>query len=121
MRDYVFQEMLNRRANVTRPQVAVDGERLNREPEYQLETAAVPVRLRLTRATLDSGLLGAFPGAEAVGYAHPGAARAHDRLGVLTGRDSLQAEAESGSNTITVARAEELAPGQRLHLRDVGM
>lgn len=120
MRDYVFEEMLNRRANVTRSRVAVDGEGLNREPEYRLEAAAVPLRLRLTRATLDSGLLGAFPGAEAVGYTLPDVARATDRLGVIVGREALQEEAPAGSSAISVAHPETLRAGERLHLRDVG-
>src|ERR1039457_2736806 len=101
--------MPHRRANVTRPSVAVDADRLAREPEYQLVQAAAPLRLRAARAALDSGLLGAYPRAEAVGYLLPGGAQALDRLGVTQRLTTLQEAAHAQATAVVVADAEGLA------------
>jgi len=118
MRDYLFEEILDRRANVTRPSVRVDQELLAHEPEYALIEAAVPLRLRPLRATLDATLLGAFPRAGAVAYAASGDLRAQDRIGVIQGLTTLRADAGEDSRELEVANPESLAPGQRLHLRE---
>jgi hypothetical protein len=118
MRDYLFEEMLNRRANVTHPVVTVGADLLAAEPVYELAQAAVPLRLRPVRAALDSGLLGAFPQAEAVAYTLLGAAQAADHLGVLRGLTTLVQAAQVGDTAVTVADSQGLAPGDRLQLRD---
>jgi hypothetical protein len=118
MRDYVFEEILDRRANLMRPTVRLDAERMPHEPEYALVQAALPLRLRPARAALDATLLGAFPKAEAVGYALPGKVQTHDRLGVVQGITVLRDDAEEATSTLSVANPYGIAAGQRLHLRE---
>ncbi len=120
MTDYLFDEMLNRRANVTRPTVAVDGEGLAREPEYALAQAFVPLRLRPVRTMLDYGLLGKWPQATAVAYLRPGVAQALDRLGVIVGSTELAQPAASHATEMVVESAAGIAPGATLHLREAG-
>jgi hypothetical protein len=118
MGDYLFDEVLNRRGNVTRPVVEVGGEGLAREARYELAKAAVPLRVRPARATLDYGLLGKWPQATAVAYLRPGQAQALDRIGVVTGATALAESAEEGATEITVESAMGIGAGARLHLRE---
>ena len=118
MSDYLFGEVLNRRANLTRPQVAVDGQRLAREADYELVRAAAPVRVRPARVGVDAGLLGQFPQATAVGYAQGLDVRPGDRLGVVRGTTLLTTAAQLGATQIEVEQATSIEPGRRLHLRD---
>lgn len=120
MTDYLFEEILNRRGNVTRPTVAVDSEGLAREPEYALARAFVPLRLRPTRTMLDYGLLGKWPQATAVAYLRPGVVQALDRLGVIVGSTALAQPAALGATEIAVESAAGIAPGVTLHLREAG-
>ena len=118
MRDYVFEEILDRRANLTRPTVRLEAARMPLEPEYALVKAAMPLRLRPARAALDATLLGAWPQAEAVGYALPGDVQTHDRLGLVQGITVLRADAVEATSQLSVANPYGIAAGQRLHLRD---
>jgi len=120
MNDYLFDEILNRRANLTRPLVAVDGQSLAREARYELIQALAPLRLRPVRVSLDAGLLGKYPQATAVAYLRPGSARALDRLGVVCAQTSLVEDAVPGALTLTLAATEGIEEGSVLHLREAG-
>lgn len=118
MTDYLFEEILNKQANLTRPQVAVDTQHLPREPQYYLLQAALAVRLRPVRAGLDDSLLGRFPQATAVGYALPGDLRSHDQLGVVLASTVLSEAASAEAQTLSLESATAVEAGSRLHLRD---
>lgn len=117
MSDYLFDELLNRRGNVTRPVVEVGGERLAREPRYAAVGLAVPLRVRPARTGLDQGLLGRWPQAAVVLYLRPGLVRALDRVGVVRAATELAEAAEEGARAIVVASTEGLESGARLHVR----
>ncbi len=118
MSDYLFDEVLNRRGNVTRPVVEVGGDGLAREARYEVAAVAVALRVRPVRATVDYGLLGRWPQATAVLYMWPGQTRALDRVGVVLSATELAAEAEEGATEIAVVTAAGMEAGARLHLRE---
>jgi len=118
MSDYLFYEILNRRGNLTRPTVAVDGQALPREASYALAQVGLRLRLRPARVALDSTLLGRFPQVDCVAYVEPGEVRAGDRLAVVEASTALTEAAEAGATAVVVADSLGLAPGMRLHLRD---
>ena len=118
MSDYLFEEVLNRRGNVTRPVVEVGGEGLAREARYEAVGVAVALRVRPVRAALDHGLLGRWPQATTVLYLQPGQARALDRVGVVTGATELAEEVQEEATEISVASAGGIEVGARLHLRE---
>ena len=117
MTDYLFDEMLNRRANVTRPTVEVDGDGLAREAQYQ-GVGSVALRVRPVRATLDAGLLGKWPRATAVAYLAPGTARALDRLAVVLAATALAEAAGEGDTSITVEDATGIEAGATLQISE---
>jgi hypothetical protein len=115
MTDYLFDEILNRRAHVTRPAVPVGADGLAGEPIYSL-VGSVALRVRPVRASLDASLLGAWPAATVVAYLEPGVVQALDRVAVVVTATALAAAASAGLTAIGLEEATGLQTGSRLQL-----